>query len=109
MRFQLLETAMNSIPRSDPHFNGALDAQACPRGAEALGRYLSERGYAPHTITGYVTTAAHFLHWAERSSLSAASIDESTVTRFLDRHIARCDCGWHRSEDHKDARAALGH
>jgi hypothetical protein len=47
---------MNSIPRRDLHSARALDAQGLPPGAEALARYLGGRGYAPHTIAGYVAT-----------------------------------------------------
>ncbi|HEX5418558.1 MAG TPA: tyrosine-type recombinase/integrase [Gammaproteobacteria bacterium] len=100
---------MSSISRRDLHSGRAVDAQVLPPSAEALGRYLSERGYAPQTIAGYVATAAHFLRWSERSSLPCAPIDESAVARFLDRHIGHCDCVWRRSEDHHSARAALGH
>ncbi len=100
---------MDSIPQGDLHSGRALDERVLPLGAQALGRYLGERGYAPGTIAGYVGTAAHFLHWSERSSLSGASIEESAVASFLDRHIAHCDCGWRSTEDYKSARAALGH
>jgi integrase/recombinase XerC len=100
---------MNSIPRRDLHSVPALDAQAVPSGAEALARYLGGCGYAPQTVTGYVATAAHFLHWIGHSSLSCATVNESAVATFLDRHIGHCDCGWRRTEDHHSARAALGH
>jgi integrase/recombinase XerC len=100
---------MNSTPRRDLHSGRALDAQVLPPSAEALARYLAERGYAPRTIAGYVATAAHFLHWIEHSRPPCAPIQESVVVSFLDRHIAHCQCEWRRTEDHKDARAALGH
>jgi len=100
---------MSSISRRDLQSDRTLDAQVLAAGSEALARYLGERGYAPQTIAGYVATAAHFLHWTERSSLSGAAIDEGAVGSFLDRHIAHCDCGWHSHEDHHSARAALGH
>jgi site-specific recombinase XerD len=61
-----------------------------PAGAQALGRYLAERGYARHTASGYVHCAAHFLHWAERSGVATAQIDESFATAFLDQHLTRC-------------------
>jgi integrase/recombinase XerC len=100
---------MNSIPRRDLRSGRPLDTQVLPPGAEALGRYLGERGYAPQTMAGYVASAAHFLHWAEHLSRPCVPIDESVVAAFLDRHITHCDCGWGRTEDCKDARAALGH
>src|SRR5438445_7454384 len=100
---------MNSIARRDFHSDRALDTQVLPPGAEALARYLGERGYAPQTVAGYVATAAHFLHWTEHVSLPCAPIDERVVATFLDRHIAHCACGWRRTEDHQGARAALGH
>lgn len=98
---------MNSIPPRDLHSGCALDAQGSPRAAEALARYLGERGYAAHTMAGYVASAAHFLHWAEGAG--CAQLDESAVATFLHRHIAHCDCGWRRTEGYRDARAALGH
>lgn len=100
---------MNSILRRDCHSDRPPDSLFLPPGAEALERYLGERGYAPHTISGYVATAAHFLHWREHASRSCSAIDESVVATFLDRHIKHCDCGPRRTEDYKDARAALGH
>lgn len=78
-------------------------------GAQALGRYLAERGYARHTASGYVDSAAHFLHWAERSGVAAARIDESLAAAFLDQHLTRCRCAGFRREDHASAAAALGH
>lgn len=97
---------MSSIPRRDLYSDRPLDAQVLPPGADALGRYLGERGYAPQTIAGYVATAAHFLHWTEHSNIP---IDESVVGSFLDRHVGHCDCGWRSTEDYRSARAALSH
>jgi integrase/recombinase XerC len=100
---------MNSTPRPDLYSGRRLDRPERPPGAEALRRYLTERGYAPHTAGGYVDSAAHFLHWTERSSIAPAQIDESDIAAFLDQHLARCDCGWPGREDRRSAAAALGH
>ena len=75
----------------------------------ALQRYLTERGHARGTIRGYLDCAAHFCHWAERSSLDLARTDERLVERFRDAHLSRCDCGWPTRSDRGDAGAALGH
>jgi integrase/recombinase XerC len=95
---------MDSSPRTDH-----LSSPTQPAGAQALGRYLAERGYARHTASGYVDSAAHFLHWAERSGGAAAQIDESLAATFLDQHLTHCDCVGFRREDRASAAAALGH
>lgn len=100
---------MDSTPRRDRRSTRNLDEPARPAGAQALGRYLAERGYARHTASGYVASAAHFLHWAERSGVAAAQIDESVATIFLDQHLTHCDCAGFRREERASAAAALGH
>lgn len=75
----------------------------------ALQRYLIERGYAPGTIREYLDCAAHFCHWAVRSRLKLAQIDERLIGQFCGVHLARCDCGWPTRSDSRHAGAALGH
>jgi len=75
----------------------------------ALKRYLTERGHARHTVYSYLGCAAHFSHWAERTDLSLAQIDEAVIGRFRDDHLAGCDCRWPTRSDRRDAGAALGH
>lgn len=89
---------MNPTPRFD-----------LPSGAEALRRYLGERGYARPTASGYVASAAHFLHWAERSGVAAAQVDESVAATFFDQHLTHCDCAGFRREERSSVAAALGH
>lgn len=100
---------MDSTPRTDRRASHYLDQPVHPAGAQALGRYLSERGYAGHTASGYVNSAAHFLHWAERSGVPAAQIDERLAATFLDQHLTHCDRAGLRREDRASAAAALGH
>jgi integrase/recombinase XerC len=100
---------MDSTLRSNLHCGRQLDERARPPGAEALRRYLAERGYAPHTAVGYVASAAHFLHWTERLGLAPKQIGESAIAAFLDEHIMHCDCGWGRREDRASASSALSH
>jgi integrase/recombinase XerC len=76
---------------------------------DALKRYLVERGYASHTVTGYVGHAAHFLHWAGVSRFDFCRIDEDSVTWFLERHLPHCNCGWSTRGDSRGGRAALCH
>jgi site-specific recombinase XerD len=84
-------------------------ARTVQTGVQALGRYLAERGYARHTASGYVDSAAHFLHWAEGSGIVAAQIDENLAAAFLDQHLTRCRCAGFRREDRASAAAAIGH
>jgi integrase len=49
----------------------------------ALKRYLTERGHARHTVCSYLDCAAHFSHWAERTDLSLARIDEAVIALRL--------------------------
>ena len=77
--------------------------------ADALDRYLSERGYARNTTRAYVGYAFHFLRWTQRSRLDLLRVDEVVVTRFLVDHLPHCDCGWPTRGDQRDAHAALRH
>jgi integrase/recombinase XerC len=75
----------------------------------ALKRYLTERGHARRTICSYLDCAAHFSHWAERTDLALARIDEDAIARFRAHHLSRCDCSWPTRSDRREAGAALGH
>jgi integrase/recombinase XerC len=75
----------------------------------ALGRYLTERGHARHTVHAYLDCAAHFSHWAERTGLELARIDETIIELFRDKHLLHCDCCWPTRSDRRDAGAALSH
>ena len=78
-------------------------------GTEALKRYLTERGYAPHTLLGYLGHAAHFLQWMQQGGIDACRADEMLVVQFLDDHLPHCTCGWPTRGDRPGARAALAH
>jgi integrase/recombinase XerC len=75
----------------------------------ALKRYLTERGYAAHTLNAYLDCAAHFSWWAEWADIGLARIDETVIAKFLDGHLSRCNCRWPTRSDRRDAGAALGH
>ena len=76
---------------------------------DALKRYLIERGYARNTQGAYLSYAAHFFRWTERSGRNVHRVDETLVAQFLDDHLPHCTCGWPTRGDRRDARAALGH
>lgn len=75
----------------------------------ALKRFLTERGYATHTVYAYLDCVAHFSQWAERSDFDLARIDEVVVAQFLDEHLPHCKCGWPTRSDRRSAGAALSH
>jgi integrase/recombinase XerC len=77
--------------------------------ADALNRYLVERGYSRHTVTAYVSHAGHFLRWTTVSRHDFCRLDETSTARFLQDHLRHCTCGWPTRGDSHDARAALGH
>jgi integrase/recombinase XerC len=100
---------MKSTPGSDLHSHTRpADLQLLPS-TEAVRRYLLERGYAQHTISGYIASAAHFLQWSGRVGLAPERIDENAVGVFIDQHITHCDCGVFKREDRSSAASALGH
>lgn len=72
-------------------------------------RYLSERGYAPQTISVYLEGFAHFTHWCSRRRLGLAGINEAAVNRFLHRHLPRCHCSRRCQRTRNSIHAALAH
>jgi hypothetical protein len=78
---------MKSTTGSDLHSRPRPAERQLLPGTEAVKRYLLERGYAQHTISGYIASAAHFLQWSGRVGLSPEQIDENTVGVFIDQHI----------------------
>jgi site-specific recombinase XerD len=70
---------------------------------------LSERGYAPRTVHGYLGCAGHFLRWTQRDRLDLRHVDEAAAARFVDEHLPRCACGWPTRTDRRAAAAAIGH
>jgi site-specific recombinase XerD len=78
-------------------------------GTEALKRYLTERGYARHTLEGYLGHAAHFLRWMQQGEIDVCRADELLVTQFLDEHLPHCTCGWPTRGNRQSARSGLAH
>ncbi len=76
---------------------------------DALTQYLSERGYAPHTIDTNLGCVAHFGRWISQCRLDIHRIDEDVVRRFLDAHLPWCDCARPVRRTRNDLRAALRH
>jgi site-specific recombinase XerD len=99
---------MNSTSRTERTPCPSLDEHV-RRYTGALKRYLSERGYATHTINAYLGCTAHFFQWAERADVDLGRIDETVFAQFLDGHLSHCNCGRPTRSDRRDARAALGH
>jgi site-specific recombinase XerD len=52
---------------------------------------LADAGYSPHTIRGYIRTAAHAGRWADRRGIDLVSWDEGILLRFR-RHLSQCRC-----------------
>jgi len=100
---------MNKTTQLDCHAGSTLDEDLRHDHADALKRYLGERGYATHTVTAYVACAGHFLQWVKRSQLAVNRIDEAAVAQFVDVHLPQCNCGWPTRSDRRDAGAALSH
>lgn len=100
---------MNSTLKTDQRVLRPVDAHVSQQCADALKRYLGERGYATHTISSYLDCSCHFFRWAELSGFDLARMDETAVVRFLDGHLSHCDCGWPNRSSRGDAGAALGH
>ena len=76
---------------------------------DTLSQYLSERRYAPNTISTYLGCVAHFGRWMNQCQLDIRQINEDLVQRFLDDHLPRCDCARPVRRTRRDLRAALKH
>jgi len=59
---------------------------------EAFKKYLTDRGYAAHTISKCVGSIAHFARWLDCRRLGIRRIDEAVVTEVLDEHLPDCKC-----------------
>jgi len=100
---------MNSNPRIERISSYALDEHLRQPHISALKRFLTERGYASHTVYAYLDCVAHFSQWAERSDPELARIDEAIVAQFIEDHLPHCKCGWPTRSDRRSASPALGH
>lgn len=72
-------------------------------------QYLTDRGYAAHTIGTCMITIAHFAQWLQGHRLRVNRIDEAVLCQFLDAHLPRCRCGGAVYRDRRGLSAALGH
>jgi site-specific recombinase XerD len=52
---------------------------------------LTDAGYSPFTIRGYLRAADHVGRWADRRGVDIQSWDEDVLVRF-GRHLPRCKC-----------------
>ncbi len=100
---------MNAMGRIERISSRQLDEHLRQPHIGALKRFLTERGYASHTVYAYADCVAHFSQWAERTDPDLARIDESVVAQFLNDHLPHCKCGWPTRSDRRAASAALGH
>ena len=72
-------------------------------------QYLTDRGYAAHTIGTCMISIAHFAQWLQGSRLRVQRIDEAALCQFLDAHLPRCRCNGAVYRDRRGLSAALGH
>jgi site-specific recombinase XerD len=98
---------MNSNPRIERISSYALDEHLRQAHISALKRFLTERGYASHTVYAYLDCVTHFSQWAERSDPDLARIDEAVVAQFIEDHLPHCKCGWPTRTDRRSASPAL--
>ena len=90
-----------------PATRARLRGTAMASNADAYVERLVAHGYAPGTITGYLSCVAHFAHWADCERIGLSRIDEAVVVRFLDCHLPSCDCAARWRRGRIEARAAL--
>jgi integrase/recombinase XerC len=100
---------MNAKGRIDRISSRQLEEHLRQPHISALKRFLTERGYASHTVYAYLDCVAHFSQWAERLELGLGGMDETVVAQFLDEHLFHCRCGWPTRSERRAASAALGH
>ena len=77
--------------------------------ADAIKQHFVDGRYASTTISNYRIDIAHFARWACSRRLDLETINESSVTDFLDQHLPSCRCEGSVRHDRCDHRAALGH
>jgi integrase len=75
---------MDSTTKTEGISNRPLDDYVWARALLcAPKRSLTERGHARHTVYSYLGSAAHLTHWAQRTDLSLARIDEAVIALRL--------------------------
>lgn len=60
--------------------------------ANAYLQFLTKRGYAAGTISGYFNCVAHFAHWSGEQQTNLSDIDERVISRFIEEHLPDCRC-----------------
>lgn len=91
-----------------PYVLGRLRGSSLGDIVDDLAAYLHERGHASKVAQAYLCGAGHFAHWLELEKISPHAVNETTLTSFMDGHLAGCQCRVpHGSPRH--LRPALGH
>lgn len=60
--------------------------------ADAYVQYLRSRGYAAASIRSYVVSVAHFSHWLATHHYGLGDLNETLISRFLQKHLPVCRC-----------------
>jgi hypothetical protein len=60
-------------------------------------------------MRSYVAGIAHFSRWLADEHVELATIDETVISRFFDRHLPRCRCPQYYRCSTTSNSAALGH
>jgi integrase/recombinase XerD len=71
--------------------------------------YLQNERYGELTTCHYLSAVAHFNHWASSKRLSVSDIRAASITEFMERHLATCDCQKPRFRGRGEIAAALRH
>ena len=69
--------------------------------------YLHDCGYRPDTIQSYVQKIEHFGNWLKTNGTPVGSINEDTISLFINKHLPKCHCSVPCPCGRKDVRAAL--
>jgi site-specific recombinase XerD len=100
---------MDSIPRLRPHAKHWLLDSALNPYIDGYVAYLNRNRFAARTAQQHLAGVAHFAQWMTQSGLTLTRIDESAVTRFLDKHLPQCDCRTPAERNRTHLRAACGY
>ena len=94
---------------TDPRDRQRIKAAGFSRSVQELQRYLRCRGYAEPTISFYQGAAVHFAFWAVTKHVARSHVTDTHISRFLSRHLARCECPLAGVRQFHTVRAALQH
>jgi integrase/recombinase XerD len=78
---------------------------------ERFARVLCQSGYSKETARTRIRAAEHFIYWADKRGIAAASFNEQLIARF-DRHLIRCRCrgyGRRRLDSLRGARSLVSY